>query len=219
MKGEAYGYQSFILHLAPANSAGLSKSMCPYASAGCTAACLNTAGRGVYPNVQAARVRKTRLFDNDRQIFMSMLVKDIVSAIRRATRNALIPCIRLNGTSDVMWERFPVQQYMNIMEMFPDVQFYDYTKIPPLWRTNRPKNYHLTFSLSENNGNMLNPAIQAGMNVAVVFRKYLPNTFQGYDVINGDITDLRFLDRPGVVVGLGAKGRARRDTSGFVREG
>jgi hypothetical protein len=214
MKGEKQGYLSFILHLAPSWLSG--RNTCPMASNGCAAACLNTAGRGgmfkrgeTTNNIQRARIRKTLQFFDYREQFMADLVKDITLAIKQAEKKNMIPVFRLNGTSDLRWETVPVLGFRNIMEMFPQVQFYDYTKLPN--RRNIPANYHLTFSRSEENEHL----IPQDMNVAVVFDT-LPTTYLGRPVVNGDDTDLRFLDPQGVVVGLKAKGKAKRDTSGFT---
>jgi hypothetical protein len=226
MKGEKQGYLSFILHLAPSWLSG--HNACPMASAGCIKACLNTAGRGgmfklgeTTNNIQQARIRKTLWFFENRDSFMMQLVRDIAAGIRKAEREGKTPVFRLNGTSDLRWETIPVKgtysyrrktvtvDAENIMALFPNVQFYDYTKIPN--RRNLPANYHLTFSRSEDNEHL----IPADMNVAVVFNK-LPETYLGRTVVNGDETDLRFLDPQGVVVGLKAKGKAKQDSSGFV---
>jgi hypothetical protein len=125
----------------------------------------------------------------------------------------MIPVFRLNGTSDIRWETIPVGGYATIMEMFPTVQFYDYSKLPN--RKNIPANYHLTFSRSESNDTHVVTAMENGMNVAVVFDK-MPETYAGRTVIDGTETDLRFLDGKSVIVGLEAKGQAKKDTSGFV---
>jgi hypothetical protein len=214
MKGEKQGYLSFVLHLAPSILSGF--NTCPMASAGCASACLNTAGRGgmfrkgeTTNAIQEARIRKTRQFFNDREAFMSQLVKDITLAIKQADRKGMIPVFRLNGTSDIRWENVQAGDFDNVMEMFPAVQFYDYTKLPN--RRNIPRNYHLTFSRSESNEHL----IPSDLNVAVVFDK-LPTTYLGRPVVNGDDTDLRFLDPVGVVVGLKAKGKAKKDNSGFT---
>jgi len=223
MKGEKKGYLSFILHLAPSTLSGY--NVCPMASKGCAAACLNTAGRGGLFKagentnvIQDARIRKTRWFFEDRDAFMLQLVKDVTLAIKQATRKGMIPAFRLNGTSDIRWETVAVVHptntdgfdkpvvYNNIMEMFPNVQFYDYTKIAN--RRDLPLNYHLTFSRSESNEEVLGTIEH---NIAVVFNK-LPDTFLGRPVINGDDTDLRFLDPRRVIVGLKAKGKARKGT-------
>lgn len=214
MKGEKYGYQTFILHLAPADVSGY--QVCPKASAGCKLACLNTAGRGKFTNTQEARIRKTKLFFEDRNTFMALLVDDVKAAIRRATKANMIPLIRLNGTSDLPFENFRVVVdgigYRNIMSAFPDVQFYDYTAI--VGRT-VPDNYHLTFSRKEDNDVDVRRALESGMNAAVVF-SVLPETYMGLPVISGDETDIRINDLPNVIIGLKAKGKAIHDKTGFV---
>lgn len=216
VKGESLGYLTAILHLAPSRLSGF--NVCPMASAGCIAGCLNTAGRGIYDRTQQARIRKTRQFFQDRELFMAMLVLDIRAVVRRAARLGMLPAIRLNGTSDIRWENIPVfvdgRKYRNIMAVFPDVAFYDYTKIAN--RRNLPKNYTLTFSRSESNDAQVAEAMRNGMNVAVVFHKVLPARWNRRRVIDGTETDLRFRDPKKVIVGLIAKGKARRDTSGFV---
>jgi hypothetical protein len=133
---------------------------------------------------------------------------------------------RLNGTSDIRWENVPVGGFPNIMTMFSDVQFYDYTKLPN--RKHIPANYHLTFSLADGNEVASIAAIDNGMNVAAVFRNkstvahYMANGIvlgsKHVPVTRGDDTDLRFLDVPGHVIALYAKGNAKRDRSGFVRD-
>jgi len=211
VKGEAMGYMTFIMHLAPSTLSGY--NTCPMASAGCAAACLNTAGRGRFTAIQEARVRKTRWFFENRDTFMAQLVKDILAAIRKAGRENMVPVFRLNGTSDIRWETVQVGGFRNIMEMFPQVQFYDYTKLQN--RRNLPANYHLTFSRSEENYGQVDHMMQQGYNVAIVFDS-LPSSYNGYKVIDGTETDLRFLDTPGVIVGLLAKGKAKKDLSGFT---
>ena len=207
VKGEAMGYQTYIMHLAPSTLSGY--QTCPMASEGCASACLNTAGRGRFTAIQEARIRKTKWFFENRESFMAQLVKDIQAAIRKSAREGFTPVFRLNGTSDIRWETVRVGQFRNIMEMMPAVQFYDYTKLPN--RRNIPSNYHLTFSRSESNEHL----IPQGMNVAVVFDS-LPDVWMGRKVIDGTETDLRFLDEQNVVVGLLAKGKAKKDTSGFT---
>lgn len=187
------------------------------ASAGCRKACLNKAGMGAFSTVQAARIAKTRLYFEDRAAFMAQLVSEVRAFIRKAIKLGLIPVVRLNGTSDIPWERVPVEGKANIMELFPSVQFYDYTKRHN--RRNLPANYHLTFSLAEDNDSRAGAAATNGANIAVVFRTdKFPTTFMGMPVVDGDADDLRFLDGRGVVVGLKAKGPAKKDTSGFVRD-
>lgn len=221
-KSEKYGYVSYILHLAPYTLAGMG-NVCPNATAGCAEACLNTSGHGGMfrpgedtNQVQEARKRRTRWFFQDRQGFLDALVDDIAKAIRQARRKDMIPVFRLNGTSDLCWESYKIksQNNKNIFEVFPDIQFYDYTKILNR-RVANISNYHLTFSRAESNEHETHQALSMGMNVAVVF-KNVPDVWQNKQVINGDLNDLRFLDKSNVIVGLKAKGRARRDTSGFV---
>ena len=211
LKGTKRGYMSFVLHLAPGDLSG--REVCPKRTPGCTAACLNTAGRGKQNSVQRGRLRKTAMYFDQREAFMHLLINNIGRAERQAERAGMTPCIRLNGTSDIPWKRVRVDG-KNVFELFPDVQFYDYTKILERKVTALP-NYHLTFSRAENNDSDVERAIAAGMNVAVVFRE-VPETYQELPVISGDEDDLRFLDPAGVIVGLKAKGRAKKDTSGFV---
>jgi len=215
MKGEKLGYLTFIMHLAPSTLSGY--QVCPSASAGCSWACLNLSGMGKFSNVQAARISKTKWFFEDRQAFMAQLVKEVEAAIRKANRMKLLPVFRLNGTSDIRWEIYPVTrngvEYRNIMEAFPQQQFYDYTKIPN--RRDLPANYHLTFSRSEVNEMQVLEVMRSGMNVAVVFDE-IPAKWMGVKVVDGTETDLRFLDEDFVVVGLKANGKAKKDQSGFT---
>ena len=218
-KGEKSGFKTAGIHLAPHKLSGY--NTCVAASKGCAAACLNTAGMGAYSTVQAARIKKTKMFFEDRGNFLNALVKEIQSAIKKANKNNMTPAFRLNLTSDIAWEKITINN-QTIMEMFPDVSFYDYTKIPRRMLNfingKFPKNYHLTFSRSENNQTHADIVMSCGGNVAVVFRGKLPDTYKGKKVINGDDNDLRFLDPKGVIVGLVEKGKAKKDASGFVVE-
>ena len=223
------GYNTYILHLAPANLSGY--ETCPKRTAGCTSACLNTAGRGgmfkrgeTTNVIQKARIRKTKMFFENRVDFMSQLVADIELGIKQSKKLSLIPAFRLNGTSDLSFEKYEVvrngQLFRNMFTAFPEVQFYDYTKV--LGRKVKDfTNYQLTFSAADGNDLDVAKAIQQGYNVATVFgiKKTLPmpETYMGMPVFNGDESDLRFLDPKGVVVGLYAKGKAKKDTSGFVK--
>lgn len=208
------GYLTAILHLAPANVSG--NQVCPWSTEGCRAACLNTAGRGRFTNVQDARIRKTKLFFEQRDEFMAQLVADINELCRKCERLGVQPVVRLNGTSDLLWERIPVGSHKNIFQMFNYVQFYDYTKAPPAKRRVEP-NYSLVYSrASDAQKPQLVQALQAGGKVAVVFEGPLPDQYWGYPVIDGDKHDLRFLDPAGSIIGLSAKGMAKRDDSGFV---
>jgi hypothetical protein len=212
IKGETEGVLTGIMYLAPHKLAGA--NVCPMAElAGCVAGCLNTAGRGRFNTTQLARIRKTKLWHDDRAWFVGQLRRDIRALVKRAKRLGMTPMVRLNGTSDIRWE----VEAPELFEEFSEVQFYDYTKIPN--RKNIPANYHLTFSYSAANERykeFYRVARDNGMNVAVVFRKSLPDAFLDMPVINGDESDLRPFDPKGVVVGLKAKGKAKADTSGFV---
>lgn len=237
LKGMAQGYNTYILHLAPADLSGY--NTCPKATAGCKAACLNTAGRGglfkkgeTTNTIQQARIRKTKAFYENRDGFMVDLVADIELAIKQSARLDLVPVFRLNGTSDIAWEKFEVVRrgklYSNIFTAFPELQFYDYTKMLNRKVTNIP-NYSLTFSAADGNDRDVMKAWQQGYNIAMVFGlkksqampEYHTMTSPGYSavapVFNGDDSDLRFLDPRGVIVGLYAKGKAKSDTSGFVK--
>ena len=216
VKGQKRGYLTGILYLAPSNESG-AINVCPHASAGCRAACLYTAGMGIFPNVKEARTRRTLWFADDRKSFIEQIKKDIAALIRKAKRMDLIPCVRLNGTSDLPWENF------GIMAEFPKLKFYDYTKNPNRMKRflagEMPANYSLTFSRSETKRNhrQCEEIANLGGNVAAVFAgKTLPKTYQGKRVFNGDKNDLRFLDPAKVWVGLTAKGKARKDNSGFT---
>ena len=214
-KGTKLGYLSFILHLAPADLSG--KETCPKRTAGCTAACLNTAGRGgmfkrgeTTNMIQKARIRKTNEFFNNREQFMFDLYHDIIRARKFAEKQGLIPVFRLNGTSDLSWEKYEVGTTgMNLFQLFPTVQFYDYTKVLGRKVSQYP-NYHLTFSKADGNDSDVAEALLQGMSVVAVYEE-IP---QG--VPSADETDLRFLDPKGVMLGLKAKGRAKKDYSGFV---
>lgn len=221
------GYETVltgILYLAPSDVSGY--DVCPNATPGCKEACLFTAGRGVYKRTQESRIKKTRWLMEDRESFMAALVKDIKALIRKAKRENKPVAIRLNGTSDIAWEKYPVTvdgvKYRNLMVAFPNEQFYDYTKILGRKSALRLSNYHLTFSLSENNDAEAVKALRQGYNVAVVLnvrrKETKPDVWSGVKVVDGDVNDIRFNDpKGGVIIALTAKGKARYDTTGFVR--
>lgn len=218
-KGEKKGFTTYGIHLAPSNLSGF--NVCKDASQGCAAACLNTAGRGAMSSVQRARIAKTQLFFRDKATFLEMLWQEIASGIKASSRKGMVPCFRLNLTSDLPWEKIP-HDGKTIFSAFPDVQFYDYTKSPERMTAflagDFPSNYHLTFSRSETNGELAMAFLKSGGNVAMVFRKSLPSSYAGFPVVDGDETDLRFLDGKGTIVGLKEKGLAKKDESGFVLE-
>lgn len=224
VKGEKLGYITKGIHLAPANLSGF--EVCQWRSKGCTMACLNTAGRGQMQRTQDSRIAKTKLFFTQQKDFMYKLCKEIASTIKSAKNKGMKAVFRLNLTSDISWEFvFMKDPNYNIFEYFHGVQFYDYTKsfkrMANFLGKNKdfPENYHLTFSRSEHNDKLCEMVLEMGGNVAVVFRKQLPKTWKGYEVVNGDENDLRFLDKKGVVVGLIEKGMAKKDETGFVQEG
>lgn len=216
-KGEAIGFLTGILYLAPATTTKW--NTCSMAKiAECDKACLYTAGRGAFSSVQQARIRKTEWFFTDRDSFMLQLAEDISKLIRKAKKLGLQPLVRLNGTSDIRWESIEVANSgNNIFGFFPDVQFYDYTK--DVNRKDLPANYDLTFSYSGVEGfqPFVAKALKKQMRIAVVFRKEqdIPATFMGIPVVSGDNSDVRHLDDK-VIVGLYAKGKAKLDQTGFV---
>ena len=211
VKGLGEGYYTGILYLIP------DFKLCPMSRlAACHEACLVTAGRaGFDPNVNIGRQRKTDLFYADPVAFVDYLAHDIKLAQKRAYKHDLTLAIRLNGTSDIPWENYKGSNGMTLFEMFPDVIFYDYTKLP-----NRkvPANYHLTVSYSGANAKYVEKVKKTNHNIAVVFRnrESIPSTFLGRKVIDGDKTDLRFTDPQNVIVALYAKGSAKKDDTGFV---
>ena len=208
IKGEGRGYKSYILHLAPADESGY--EVCPKRTAGCTKGCLNKSGHGgmfkpgeTTNKVQQARIRRTKYFFENKAAFLADLIDDIGRAIKQAERKGLIPVFRLNGTSDLSWEKY------DVIQRFPNVQFYDYTKVLGRKIADLP-NYHLTFSRAENNDADVRKALLAGLNVAQVYDT-IPD-----GVYSADEDDLRFLDPAVGIIGLKAKGPAKKDYTGFV---
>jgi hypothetical protein len=210
VKGDNGDFLTAIQHLKPRNT-----KICPFQNvAMCKAPCLDTAGRGKFNNVQSARERKTDMYLYDRITYMDYLHVDLTTFRRRAKAKGAKPCVRLNGTSDILWER------TDIHSTFYDMQFYDYTKVVKRAYTKLPSNYHLTLSYSQANKDYADKVYQAvldtGINMAVVSTQPMPKKFKGLDCIDGDQDDLRFLDPQGVAVWLSAKGSGKKDTSGFV---
>ena len=221
VKGDDDEYQNVILHLARADIVeGI--NLCIMAVlAGCKPACLNTAGRGAFNNVQASRIRKTVLLRDFPEVFYEQLREDLRKFMAYCKKRGIQPVIRLNGTSD--WYFY---KHIDMAGEFADIQFYDYTKIPKMAYKKAkgllPENYHITLSYSEASLKYAHLIWKAhketGVNMAVVFRdkNTIPTEFMGSQIIDGDKDDLRFLDPAGHVVALYAKGKAKRDTSGFV---
>ena len=227
IKGTAGGYLTGILYLAPGQLAGVG-NLCPHASAGCLAACLFTAGHARFENVNRGRVMRTRFLHDNRVGFLAMLRGEIAALVRKAKARGLRPVVRLNGTSDLPWETLAPELFTD----FPTVRFYDYAKslrrVLAYAKGEMPRNYHLTFSLSETNAAAAGIALAAGVNVAAVAdgvtigkRFALPGMTEPRPTFSADRHDLRFLDRKaadgrGRIGILKAKGKARGDQSGFV---
>jgi hypothetical protein len=216
VKGDGSEYLTAILYLAPSTNSGI--NVCPMAKiASCDKACLYSAGRGRFSSVQAGRMRKTVLWRDNRDLFLALLRNDLIKFERYCVKRGIQPVVRLNGTSDIMWEN-----HIDFAGEFPAIQFYDYTKIVKRVYKKLPSNYHLTLSYSEANPEYAASVMQAhkdtGANVAVVFRSKdaIPSQFMQSMVLDGDKDDLRFLDMPRHVVALYAKGQATKDTTGFV---
>ena len=206
--------ETFILYLAPADTIGL--NLCPFASEGCKKSCLYSAGRGRFSNVQESRINKAKFWAYDRENFYIQLTNEILKIQARAQRESKKIAIRLNGTSDIdhieLINRFTGVNVLSLEGLL----FYDYTKNPNHIKKYIGTNYKLTFSRSESNEQKALDVLNSGGNVAVVFSSSLPDTFKGFRVIDGDLTDLRYFDPTNVVIGLKAKGDAKKDRSGFV---
>lgn len=214
-----FGYEGVIHHMHP------NKEVCVWSTPGCRVACLNTSGRGQMWNVQEARKRKTLLWLKNRSDYLTKMRRELMNLDTRAEMKGLWPVARLNGTSDIPWEK-----YIKLEDEFPDIQFYDYTKSERrIWAwvgtvllngvqvSTFPVNYDLTYSYHEQTApGLVEKFTNRGANVAVVFRNEIPATFQGIDVISGMEHDFRFRDKRGYVVGLLARGRAKHDKTGFV---
>ena len=216
IKGDSEEYVTAIMYLKPYKTVfkGKVHNLCAMADkAKCHEGCLNTAGRGQMVVVQRGRERKTQLYFSDRIGFMDALINDLTVFSRRQRKKNIQPCVRLDGTSDT-------GMGAKVAPQFPEIQFYDYTKVIKRAYQDRPSNYHITLSYSEADPDyaeqVLTAVRETGTNAAVVFRDKLPKTFKGLRVIDGDKDDLRFLDPQGVIVGLKAKGKAKNDRSGFV---
>lgn len=216
IKGTAFNWMTGILYLAPSDEAQVINT-CPHASQGCRISCLFTAGRGAFEKTRQARIKKTIYFKENRFSFLKDVSKDIVALQKKAQKKGMKACVRLNGTSDLPWEKLKNENGETLMDKHSDVQFYDYTKnfqrMKEYLRGEMPSNYHLTFSRSESNQVEAYEVLKLGGNVAVVYKNPpVPSD----KVVNGDESDLRFTDPDGVIVALKAKGKAKKDTSGFV---
>ena len=219
-KKDSKKYLALGLQLAPHKMAGMG-NVCPNASLGCKNSCLFSAGLGRMPNVIKGRINRTKLFFQNKDLFMRMLFTEIELQDMAAKKSKRKLALRLNTISDIAWEKILVNG-KNVFETYPKIQFFDYTKSPARMSAflagELPKNYHLTFSRSESNEKIVDSVLASGGNVAVVFRGALPKTWKGYPVIESDSSDLRFKDPRNVVCGLVQKGKAKLDKSGFVVE-
>ena len=249
VKGQERGYMTAILYLSPYTLAG-GPNICPTAEvAGCWRTCLNVAGHGGIPTgrwlagnvpdnaVQRARLARTRLYHGSRGVFIARLLGEIYAFTRKAERKGLTPCVRLNGTSDILWERETDRDGFTLFSNFPRVQFYDYTKLPQRLTRDLPPNYHLSVSWSGKSARYQHAAEglarATGAPLVVVDRagfdkagKLLESAWTRLgpiqaragclEIINGDAHDLRFTDPRHSLVVLKAKGLARRESNGFV---
>lgn len=219
IKGQKLNYLTGILYLTPDDE------LCAHARlAGCMHACLKSAGRGAFNSVQKARAEKTKFYKENLEAFMLSFCADIWSLARKACKLGMIPLVRPNGTSDIAFENIPVIDGKTICQLFPEIQFYDYTKHPGRKLEGKTAgNYDLTYSFS---GITPKPISIKGLQnpdnrrAAVVFHKRneIPAEFRGWKVIDGDDTDVRHIEPARVVVALYAKGKAKHDTSGFVQK-
>lgn len=223
VKGEKLGVLSKPHNLSPASESGW--NMCAQASAGCISACLHTAGNPVSLDAKIkARLQRTRAFMTMRKTYIALVAFELEALEIKAKRLNMVPAWRPNTTSDYPFQSVALtvngKPVKSLIHHFSNIEAYDYTKITKKalqWEAGLlPSNYHITFSKSESNDSDVIKVLKAGGNVAAVFEKALPESYMGFKVINGDESDVRFLDESNVIVGLKAKGKAKADDSGFV---
>ena len=210
--------KTFILYLAPYNQNDKKINICPSASKGCAAACLFTAGRGKMDHTKNARINKTNYFVYNKELFIKQLASEIIRETAKAEKKNEKIAFRLNGTSDQDFVHL-LKKYasLDIADLYPTAVFYDYTKI--LGKVKKYKdhiNYYLTFSRAEDNESQTLSALNQGANVSIVFSGELPQYWRGFKVVDGDTSDLVMIYNKNVVLGLRAKGDAKKDKSGFV---
>jgi len=226
IKASKYGYLNGINYMAPHTTGGVG-NLCPNASEGCKSLCLGKySGQASFVkdlengtnNVRESRIRKAEYFMNDRKAFLSEMTDHVKDLVKKSVKDKLKLCVRPNGSTDLAFEKIKTDSGKSIAQLFPNVQFVDYTKsMKRVLDPKRPSNYHLTFSLSETNKAEAEKVLKAGFNVAVVFGNGIPKTFMGHKVIDGLKHDLRHLDPSPVIVGLEPKGKkALEDKTGFV---
>jgi len=211
--------KTFILYLAPHNLNNKGLTLCKDASKGCIASCLYSAGRGKFSNVQSSRINKANYFVSDKKVFLTQLLKEIKKEIKKASDKDEKIAFRLNGTSDIDF-LYLLNKNLNFdIELlnYDKLYFYDYTKsIARAKRYKDFRNYTLTFSKSETNDKEVKEALNLGINVAAVFKDNLPQKYKGVKVIDGDFSDLEMIKHKNIILGLKAKGDAKKDTTGFV---
>lgn len=215
---------TYIIYLAPAKTSG--RNVCSHSTPECRLGCLATSGRAGMEiqcgnqNIRNARIKKTNLFFDQTAYFMAWMIAEIQKYKYLASIDNYGFSVRLNGTSDIDWTKVLVDG-KSIFQIFPDVQFYDYTKNPNKF-FELPANYHLTFSYTGKNASKCEQLLDKGYNVAVVFDikkgQPLPLTFNGYKVVDGDLTDYRPDDGKGVIVGLRFKQIADKEASKALKE-
>ena len=211
--------KTFILYLAPHNLNYKGITLCKDASVNCIKVCLYSAGMGIFSNVQKSRINKANYFVSDKKVFLAQLLKEIKREIKKASDKNEKIAFRLNGTSDIDF-LYLLDKHFNFnvdLLNYDKVYFYDYTKsLPRAKRYQNYRNYTLTFSKSETNQKQVNEAMNLGINIAAVFSSDLPKTYKGIKVIDGDKSDLEMIKFKNIILGLKAKGKARKDKSGFV---
>ena len=209
---------TYNLSLSPYKQNAKGINLCPKASKGCALACLFTAGRGKFTNVQQARINKTNYYLFDKQKFMDQLAKEINKIALKSTITNEKFALRLNTLSDVDFV-YQLKKYADLDllndDTYKNIIVYDYTAIIGKVKKYLGTRYHLTLSRKEDNEQDVMETLKMGGNVAIVFKE-LPQTYKGYRVVDGDKTDLEMTKYKNVVLGLKAKGDAKKDTTGFV---
>ena len=213
---------TYCVYLAPHKQSGY--NVCSHATPECIKECLATSGRagmeilsGKDKTIQS-RIKKTRLFHENQEFYMNWLIAEIKTAHRKATNENKGFAVRLNGTSDIDWANV-IHMGKNIFDHFPEIMFYDYTKNHKKF-LNKPLNYDLTLSYTGRNWEACKQMLNKNVNIAMIFNlKVMPKSFEGFEVIDGDITDLRIKDKKGIIVGLHWKRIANKAINLEIKEG
>ena len=215
---------TYSIYLAPSSLSGY--NVCSHSTPECRVGCLHTSGRNGLEILSKTkitmtndcRIKKTRLFYEHPEYFMQWLLAELVRYQNKAKKDGYGFSVRLNCTSDIDWNNVRIND-MTLFEIFPDVQFYDYTKNPAKF-INKPKNYHLTFSYTGKNWKQCEALLQQGYSIAMVFdtkkNRELPAMYNNYEVTNGDLTDYRPNDKKGVIIGLRFKFIADRQAQNKI---